>query len=258
MREGRFGDLAMLVETPLDGVMFDFGVSSFQLDAAWRGFSFRFDGPLDMRMGADGPDAAAVIATLSEAALSETLWAFGEEPAARRIARFLALARKETPITTTLQLADLVEKAVGGRKGARTHPATRTFQALRILVNDELGEICRGLSGAESRLKPGGRLAVVTFHSLEDRLVKSFLKERAQAKPQGSRYRPAAEQDFTPVFTLLNAKPIAPGPAEIAANPRARSARLRAAVRTDAAATAPFNPRPLAPLALAEFARLGG
>lgn len=258
VRQGRFGDLTTIVQEPLDAAMFDFGVSSFQLDTAERGFSFRFDGPLDMRMGDEGPSAATVVAGLSEAALSEALWALGEEPAARRIARYLVTERKSAPITSTLHLADLVEKAVGGRKGARIHPATRTFQALRILVNDELGEICRGLSAAESGLKVGGRLAVVTFHSLEDRLVKTFLKERAQAKPQGSRYRPAAEQEFTPRFTLLNAKPIEPSATETAANPRARSARLRAATRTAAPALAPFDPRPLAPLALAEMLQLDG
>lgn len=258
VRESRFGDLDALVPEPLDAAMFDFGVSSFQIDSAERGFSFRFDGPLDMRMAASGPSAADVVAEFSEAALSEAIWAYGEESAARRIAKVLVETRKQGAIASTLQLAELVEKAVGGRNGARIHPATRTFQALRIVVNDELGEICRGLSGAESRLKPGGRLAVVTFHSLEDRLVKSFLKERAEAKPLGSRYRPTVEADFTASFTLPHKKPIEPGVAETSANPRARSARLRVGVRTEAEAFAPFNPRVLAPLAAQEWERLAG
>jgi 16S rRNA (cytosine1402-N4)-methyltransferase len=257
MRAGRFGDLARLAPEPLDAVMFDFGVSSFQLDTAERGFSFRFDGPLDMRMEQSGPSAADVVADFSEAALSEAIWTYGEEPAARRIARFLVEARKADPIRSTLQLAGLVEKAVGGRNGARTHPATRTFQALRIVVNDELGEISRGLMAAESGLKPGGRLAVVTFHSLEDRLVKVFLKERAEAKPLGSRYRPAQAAAFTPSFAMSGRKPVEPGAAEVGANPRARSARLRAAVRTDGPVFAPERAGAgLAPLAAREWERL--
>jgi 16S rRNA (cytosine1402-N4)-methyltransferase len=260
IRHGRFGDLdAILPEAqdgPLDAVMFDLGVSSFQLDTAERGFSFRFDGPLDMRMDAAGPTAADVLAAFSEVALADAIWSYGEEPAARRIAKALIEARRASPLTSTLQLAELVEKALGGRNGARTHPATRTFQALRIVVNDELGEICRGLTAAEARLRPGGRLAVVTFHSLEDRLVKTCLKERAEAKPQGSRYRPSEQTAFTPSFTLQARKPVEPGPVEVAANPRARSARLRAAIRTEGAAFAPFSPRSLAPLAAEEWERL--
>jgi 16S rRNA (cytosine1402-N4)-methyltransferase len=256
IRQGRFGELQAVAPEPLDGAMFDLGVSSFQLDTAERGFSFRFDGPLDMRMEAEGPTAADVLAAFSEPALADAIWSYGEEPAARRIARALVEARKAAPLTSTLQLAELVEKALGGRNGARTHPATRTFQALRIVVNDELGEVCRGLSAAEAQLKPGGRLAVVTFHSLEDRLVKTFLKERAEAKPLGSRYRPSEPTAFAPSFILHGRKPVEPGPAEVAGNPRARSARLRSATRTAAACATAFSPRTLAPMAAEEWERL--
>jgi 16S rRNA (cytosine1402-N4)-methyltransferase len=256
IREGRFGDLAELVPEPVDAVALDLGVSSFQLDAPERGFSFRFDAPLDMRMDADGPTAADAVAGLSEQALADAIWALGEEPAARRVARALVEARREAPIVTTGRLAEVVERALGGRQGARTHPATRTFQALRMLVNDELGELARALVAAETRLKPKGRLVVVSFHSLEDRAVKTFMTERAGAIGAGSRHAPERPPARPPSFVLPQRKAIAPGERELAINPRARSARLRVAVRTEAPAWGPVAPRPLAPVAQAEWARL--
>lgn len=256
MVQAQFGDLDQLGLGPLDAAMFDFGVSSFQLDTPERGFSFRFDGPLDMRMGDQGPTAADIVAAFSEAALSEALWVYGEETNARRIARAIVTARRDGAIVGTSQLASLVETAVGGRQGARLHPATRTFQALRIVVNDELGEIVRGLEAAERALRPGGRLAIVTFHSLEDRLAKTFLKTRATPPAQGSRYRPAIEPGPAPSFHLLSRKPVEPTASEIAANPRARSARLRAAVRTEApVVNAPLSGA-VAPVAAVEWERL--
>ncbi len=172
-REGRFGDLDTLVPEPVDGVALDLGVSSFQLDEPERGFSFRFDAPLDMRMAKAGPSAADVVAQFPEEALADAIWALGEETASRRIARALVEARREAPVATTAQLADLVEKALGGRKGARTHPATKTFQALRMLVNDELGELARALAGAETRLKPRRptRGGVLPFSGGQDREI---------------------------------------------------------------------------------------
>lgn len=255
-REGRFGDLERLVPEPVDAIALDLGVSSFQLDAPERGFSFRFDADLDMRMGRDGPTAADAVARLSEEALADAIWALGEEPASRRIARALVEARREAPIATTGQLADLVEKALGGRKGARTHPATRTFQALRMLVNDELGELARALAAAETRLKPGGRLVVVSFHSLEDRLVKNVMVERGGGAGGGSRHAPERPAGRPPSFWLPHRKAVAPSARELAANPRARSAKLRVAHRTDAPAWGPVESRDLAPVARAEWARL--
>lgn len=255
-REGRFGDLETLVPEAIDGVALDLGVSSFQLDEPERGFSFRFDAPLDMRMGKAGPSAADVVARFPEEALADAIWALGEETASRRIARALVEARRETPIETTGQLADLVEKALGGRKGARTHPATKTFQALRMLVNDELGELARALAGAETRLKPEGRLVVVSFHSLEDRIVKNFMVERAGATGGGSRYAPERPIGRPASFRLAHKKSIAPSDVELAANPRARSAKLRVAFRTDAPAWGPISARALAPIAAAEWERL--
>jgi 16S rRNA (cytosine1402-N4)-methyltransferase len=256
----RFGAVSdvvdRLVGAPVDGVVFDLGVSSFQLDEATRGFSFRAGGPLDMRMGKTGPSAADVVNHLSEAALVEVLKSLGEEPQARRIAGAIVRSRSEAPITTTSALADLIERALGGRKGAMIHPATRAFQAFRILVNEELGELVSALSSTENILRPGGRLAVVSFHSLEDRLVKSFLSARSGARQGGSRYMPEPEQGPAPSFTQTVRKAVSPSAAEVAANPRARSAHLRVAERTAAPGWGAFEPPSLAPLAEREFRAL--
>jgi 16S rRNA (cytosine1402-N4)-methyltransferase len=254
--EARFAQMAEKITPPVDAVVLDLGVSSFQLDEAERGFSFRFDAALDMRMGGEGPTAADAVNKLSEAALADAIFHLGEDSASRRIARFIISARKEKPIATTGELAELIQRAVGGRKGARTHPATRAFQALRMLVNDELGELQRALAAAEQSLKPGGRLGVVTFHSLEDRLVKTFLNTRAGAVPGGSRYAPEGPSGPPPSFALDNRKAIAPSPEEEAANPRARSAKLRWATRTAAPAWAAQEPEIIAPLAQQEWERL--
>jgi 16S rRNA (cytosine1402-N4)-methyltransferase len=227
------------------GVALDIGVSSMQLDEAERGFSFMRDGPLDMRMEADGESAADLVNGADEADLSRIFWTYGEERAARRIAHVLVRRRAEQPFERTLDLADTIEKAVGGRRGAPVHPATRVFQALRIAVNDELGELERGLEAVERLLEPGGRLAVVTFHSLEDRLVKTFLTDRAGLKPSGSRHLPPGVQGPAPTFELLFKGAREPSDQETLENPRARSAKLRAARRTDAAPTfqSSFSPR---------------
>ena len=219
-----------------DGVALDLGVSSMQLDEAERGFSFMKDGPLDMRMGADGPSAADLVNTAEKDELSRIFFVYGEERQARRIAAALVRRREAEPFTRTLDLAESVEKAVGGRRGAPIHPATRVFQALRIAVNQELSELEAGLDAAERALKSGGRLAVVTFHSLEDRIVKAFFIERAGKTPAGSRHLPPQAAGPAPTFELLFKGAQAPGPAELAANPRARSAKLRAGVRTAAPA----------------------
>ncbi len=218
----------------VDGVTLDLGVSSMQLDEAERGFSFMRDGPLDMRMGDDGPTAADLVNTLDQTELARILYVYGEEHASRRVASFIVKRRAEEPFTRTLDLAAVIERALGGRKGAKVHPATRSFQGLRIAVNDELGELEAGLAAAEAVLKPGGRLAVVTFHSLEDRIVKNFLAERAGRTPGGSRHAPPTAQGAPPSFKLISTKAIAPGEEELAVNPRARSSKLRAAVRTEA------------------------
>lgn len=254
--EGRFGDLESLVDEPLDGLVLDVGVSSFQLDEAARGFSFQADADLDMRMEKAGPSAADAVNTLSEPALAELIYRYGEDDDSRRIARAIVQARAAKPITRTLEFADLVERAVGGRRGARTHPATKTFQALRMLVNDELGELARVLSAAEALLKPGGRLAVVAFHSLEDRMVKNFLTERADARGRGSRYAPDLPPEKAPSFLLERRRSTAPSEAETQANPRARSASLRYAARTDAPAWGAFELPDLAPRAAAEWRRI--
>lgn len=254
LHQGRFGDLEL--EETVDGVVFDLGVSSFQLDEAARGFSFQADADLDMRMEKAGPSAADAVNGLSEAALAELIYRYGEDDQSRRIARAIVRARAEAPITRTLQLAAIVEEAVGGRKGARTHPATKTFQALRMLVNDELGELARGLSAAERALKAGGRLVVVSFHSLEDRMVKRFLTERADARGRGSRHAPDVPADRAPSFVLEQRRATPPSEEEVALNPRARSSRLRWAVRTDAPAWDEFEAPALAPKAEAEWARV--
>ena len=215
----------------VDGVVFDLGVSSMQLDQAERGFSFRHDGPLDMRMGSEGPTAADVVASASERDLATILAILGEERHARAVARAIIAARADAPIRTTRALSDIVARIVHARPGA-IHPATRTFQALRIFVNEELAELAAGLVAAEHVLKPGGRLVVVTFHSLEDRIAKSFLAERSR-RSGPSRHRPDVAQAAA-TFRVLTKRPIVPDEAEISANPRARSAKLRAAERTDA------------------------
>jgi 16S rRNA (cytosine1402-N4)-methyltransferase len=206
-----------------------------QLDEADRGFSFRLGGPLDMRMGHDGPTAADVVAKASEADLANIIYIFGEERHSRGVARAIVAARKETPITTTRALADIVAKVVRSRPGD-IHAATRTFQGLRIFVNQELDELHLALSAAENVLKPGGRLVVVSFHSLEDRIVKNFLAERATAGG-GSRHQPEIAQ-LPPSFVILTKRPVSADGEEISANPRARSAKLRAAERTMASAHA--------------------
>lgn len=235
--EGRFSELDALAEqegfTPLDGVVLDIGVSSMQIDEAERGFSFRRDGPLDMRMGGDGLSAADVVANLDEVRLAHILWTFGEERHSRAIARAIVKARAEAPITRTAQLAEIVARVVWPKPG-EIHPATRTFQALRIAVNEELQELVDALAAAERVLKPGGRLVVVTFHSLEDRIVKTFLANRVKA-PSASRHLPLGEGP-EPAFRLVAKGAVEPGPDEVADNPRARSAKLRAAERTNAPA----------------------
>ncbi len=215
----------------VDGVIFDFGVSSMQLDEAARGFSFRQEGPLDMRMGAEEYSAADVVAQASEADLARIIAALGEERQARAVARAIVTARARAPITTTTALAEIVSRAVRGRPGA-IHPATRTFQALRMFVNDELREIAEGLASAERALAPGGRLVAIAFHSLEDRLVKTFLNARGRVR-HASRHAPE-RLGPRPSFAILTARPVTPDAAEIADNPRARSAKLRAAERTEA------------------------
>ena len=234
-----YGDRLKMVETvfskmdevsaPVDGVVLDLGVSSMQLDMAERGFSFMRSGPLDMRMGRDGITAAELIDQSDEGHLADILHHYGEERAARRIARALV---RDRPFKTTAQLAETIEKCLPRSKPVQSHPATRSFQALRIAVNDEFGELIRGLAAAEGVLKPGGQLAVVTFHSLEDRVVKRFFTARSDTGGGGSRYAPetaAREAEFI----LTPRKAIAPREDEIARNPRARSARLRVAKRTE-------------------------
>jgi 16S rRNA (cytosine1402-N4)-methyltransferase len=212
----------------VDGVVLDIGVSSMQLDEAARGFSFRHDGPLDMRMGNSGPSAADLIAVATDRDLAAIIARLGEERFARPVARAIVRARSEAPILTTKQLSAIVERVVHARPG-QIHPATRTFQALRIFINEELVELAGALTAAERILKPGGRLVVVSFHSLEDRIVKTFLAERSRVAT-GSRHAPEARGP-QPTFTLLTKKAVAPGEDETAKNPRARSAKLRAAER---------------------------
>jgi 16S rRNA (cytosine1402-N4)-methyltransferase len=217
---------------PVDGIALDIGVSSMQLDQADRGFSFQKDGPLDMRMSQSGETAADFLNHADEGDIARVLKDYGEEPRARAVARAIVAAR---PLTRTAELAAVVRKALGHHAGMKTDPATKTFQAIRIHLNAELDELEQGLRAAERSLRPGGRLAVVTFHSLEDRIVKRFLRIRSGATPAGSRHRPLAEAGPAPSFEQI-AKPVSPSEAELARNPRARSARLRTAVRTDAPA----------------------
>ena len=220
----------------VDGVVLDVGVSSMQLDEPGRGFSLRFEGPLDMRMGGEGRTAAHILGEEDEATIADILYRFGEERAARRIARAIVAERKGAPFASTLQLAGLVARIAPPRRGELTHPATRTFQALRIAVNDELGELLRGLLAAERVLKAGGRLVVVTFHSLEDRIVKQFLASRSGRGLARSRLLPGEPAPPEPTFQVPRGQPIEPSAAEAQANPRSRSARLRFAIRLDAPA----------------------
>lgn len=233
--DGRFSEMVEeLGEASMDGVALDLGVSSMQLDEAERGFSFMRDGPLDMRMGDDGQTAADLVNTADATELARILYVYGEERQSRRIAAAIVRRRVDQPFSRTLEFAGFVERVLGGRKGAKTHPATRTFQGLRIAVNEELAELEAGLVAAERVLKPQGRLAVVTFHSLEDRIVKSFLTVRAGRMPGGSRYAPPVVALAEPSFQLQFNGAHAPTADEIDANPRSRSAKLRAATRTAA------------------------
>ena len=229
--------LAAIGVHEIDGAVFDLGVSSMQLDDAHRGFSFRHDGPLSMRMDEGRPNAADVINAASEADLTAIFRAYGEEKRARQLAAIIVRERESAPIETTRALADLIEAHTPARMREKIHPATRIFQALRIFVNDELGQLARALKAAERLLKPAGRLVVVTFHSLEDRIVKRFFAERSGRAGGASRHAPAAPE-ATPSFRLIRSGSIAPNAEEVAANPRARSAKLRAGVRLEAPAWA--------------------
>jgi len=241
----RFGDLfdgiPEIEAARFDGVVLDIGVSSMQLDEADRGFSFQADGPLDMRMSADAviggeadPTAADLVNTLPEKTLADLIYRLGEERRSRPIASAIVRRRAEKPFTRTRELAEIVARAYGKPPRDGHHPATRTFQALRIAVNDELGELARALAGAERILEPGGKLVVVTFHSLEDRIVKRFFRDRSGRAAAGSRHRPDLIQFEPPTFRNVNQRPLTPGNQETAANPRARSAKLRAGERTEA------------------------
>ena len=236
-RQANFGGLDKIVDEfgldPLDGVVLDIGVSSMQLDQAERGFSFRADGPLDMRMDREGPSAADLVNTADETTLANILYRYGEERESRRIARAIVADRVETPFLRTKQLAELVARIVrSSPKGV--HPATKTFQALRIAVNDELGELLSGLAASERVLASNGVLAVVTFHSLEDRIVKRFLSRNAGRGGSGSRHLPESTDRRTPSFILPAGQPVVPTTAEVESNPRARSAKLRFGIRTSA------------------------
>lgn len=232
--EGPFSLMEDVIEradsSGVEGVVLDLGVSSMQIDEAERGFSFQKEGPLDMRMSRTGPSAADAVNNLELHELTAIFRVYGEEKKARRAAQFIVREREVEPITTTLRLADIVSRAVGGKPG-RIHPATRVFQALRIFVNDELGELMAGLQAAERILKPAGRLVIVTFHSLEDRMVKQFFRERAGLLGRGSRHEPETLPEHAPSFSLLTKKAVEAGEGEVAENPRARSAKLRAGVR---------------------------
>lgn len=229
---GTFSDLDRLAGGPVDGVVLDLGVSSMQLDQAERGFSFLRDGPLDMRMGADGPSAADLLNSADESQIADVLYHYGEERASRRIAKAIVAAR---PLDTTAQLAEVISSQLPRSKPGQSHPATRSFQAIRIWVNDEFGQLAEGLAAAERTLKPGGKLAVVSFHSLEDRVVKRFLQSRSATAGGGSRHAPVSHVD-APTFTMPHRRAIGADDAELAINPRSRSAFLRVGIRTDAPA----------------------
>lgn len=232
---GCFGDMARLLSQAgvqkLEGIVLDIGVSSIQLSSPERGFSFMHDGALDMRMSKSGPSAYDVVNKAEEKELADIIFRYGEEKAARRIANAIVRHRSESPIETTLQLAGLIEKVLGPRAAHKTHPATRTFQALRIYINDELGELERALASAIDLLKPGGRLVVVTFHSLEDSIVKNFLRQHSGRAPGGSRHLPPVERQPA-LFDVPFGQGLKPSAAEIDRNPRSRSARLRLGIRT--------------------------
>ena len=232
---GTFSDLDSLAGEALDGVVLDLGVSSMQLDQAERGFSFMKDGPLDMRMSQDGESAADLVNTAEEGVLADILYHYGEERASRRIARAILAARALEPITTTAKLAEIVSKCLPRPKPGQSHPATRSFQAIRIAVNTEFQELAEGLNAAERALKPGGLLAVVTFHSLEDRIVKRFFQLASGHDPNANRYAPA-KADTVARFEMVTRKAVAPDEAETARNPRARSAKLRIGRRTSTVA----------------------
>lgn len=228
---GTFSELDDHAGGMLDGVVLDLGVSSMQLDRAERGFSFQKDGPLDMRMSQDGPSAADLVNTADEGVLADILYHYGEERASRRIARSIVEARTVEPITTTLRLSEIIARCLPRPKPGQSHPATRSFQAIRIAVNTEFDELAAGLAAAERALKPGGRLAVVTFHSLEDRIVKRYLQLASGGEAQSNRYAPARAED-APRFEMITRKAVGPDDQELAENPRARSAKLRVARRT--------------------------
>ncbi|QBX33874.1 16S rRNA (cytosine(1402)-N(4))-methyltransferase RsmH [Paracoccus liaowanqingii] len=230
--EGTFSEMDRLAGQMLDGVVLDLGVSSMQLDQADRGFSFMRDGPLDMRMGGDVPSAADLLNTADEGVIADALYHYGEERASRRIAKAIVAAR---PLTRTAQLAEIVSGCLPRPKPGQSHPATRSFQAIRIWVNDEFGQLVAGLSAAERALKPGGQLAVVSFHSLEDRIVKRFMQARSDQGGGGNRYAPVQDV-LQPGFTLPFRRAIGPDPDELSGNPRARSALLRVGIRTEAPA----------------------
>ena len=230
---GNFSDLAD--HAPLDGIVLDLGVSSMQLDQAERGFSFQKDGPLDMRMSQDGPSAADLVNGAEEETLANIIYTFGEDHASRRIAAAIVRAREAEPITSTLRLSEVISSVLPRPKPGQSHPATRAFQAIRIAVNTEFAELSLGLAAAEAALKPGGALAVVTFHSLEDRIVKRFFQLRSGAEAHTNRYAPERAED-APRFTLKTRKAITADAAELADNPRSRSAKLRVGYRTEASA----------------------
>lgn len=235
---GRFGDLDKIAgANSLDGVVLDIGVSSMQIDQSERGFSFMKDGPLDMRMEQSGPSAADIVNKAPESVLADILFQFGEERASRKIAKAIVMDRKTKPFETTRQLAGMLERILPRLKPGHPHAATRSFQALRIVVNNELGELARGLVAAENALKEDGLLVVVTFHSLEDRMVKRFMQMRSGSAPKGSRFTPIEVSD-EPRFNKVTRKAIVGDAAELAANPRARSAKLRIARRTGASSGA--------------------
>jgi 16S rRNA (cytosine1402-N4)-methyltransferase len=243
LAEGRFSDMEQHAQAAglsrVDGIVLDIGVSSMQLDETERGFSFVGTAPLDMRMSASGPTAADLVAMIAEEQLADIIYHYGEERRSRAIARVIVRERTERPIATTADLVRVAGRVLGTRKIEGRHPATRTFQALRIAVNDELGELARALFAAERLLAPGGRLAVVTFHSLEDRIVKRFLQSRSGREVAGSRHLPPVAAPPPVGFQIVNHRPITPGPDEVARNPRARSAKLRVAIRSAAPPLAP-------------------